>query len=78
MKTNLTQFAQIIQSLSRNCYKTLVKHYDTDKHNKRYRQLDTFNNHAFCQFSKLNSLRGVTNGYVLEFWAMLSEHIWEY
>ena len=62
MKTNLTLFAQIIQSLSRNCFKTLVKHYDTDKHNKGIDSWTHLITMLFCQFSKLNSLRDVTNG----------------
>lgn len=62
MKTNLTLFAQIVQSLCRNSFKKLVKDYDTDKHHKgidSWTQLITM---LFCQFSKLNSLRDVTNG----------------
>jgi hypothetical protein len=54
MNTNLTLFAQIIQSLSRNCFKTLVKHYETDKH---YKGIDSWTHlisMLFCQFSKLN------------------------
>ena len=62
MKTNLTLFAQIIQSLSRNCFKTLVKQYDTDKHNKGIDSWTHLITMLFCQFSKLNSLRDVTNG----------------
>lgn len=62
MKTNLTLFAQIIQSLSRNCFKTLVKHYDTDKHSKGIDSWTHLITMLFCQFSKLNSLRDVTNG----------------
>lgn len=62
MKTNLTLFAQIIQSLSRNCFKSLVKHYDTDKHNKGIDSWAHLITMLFCQFSKLNSLRDVTNG----------------
>lgn len=62
MKTNLTLFAQIIQTLSRNCFKSLVKHYDTDKHNKGIDSWTHLITMLFCQFSKLNSLRDVTNG----------------
>lgn len=62
MNTNLTLFAQIIQSLSRNCFKALVKHYDTDKHNKGIDSWTHLITMLFCQFSKLNSLRDVTNG----------------
>jgi hypothetical protein len=62
MKTNLTLFAQIIQSLSRNCFKSLVKHYDTDKYNKGIDSWTHLITMLFCQFSKLDSLRDVTNG----------------
>ncbi len=62
MKTNLTLFAQIIQSLCRNIFKTLVKNYDTDKHNKGIDSWTHLITMLFCQFSKLNSLRDVTNG----------------
>ena len=62
MKTNLTLFAQIIQSLCRNSFKTLVKTYDTDKHNKGIDSWTHLITMLFCQFSKLNSLRDVTTG----------------
>jgi hypothetical protein len=62
MKTNLTLFAQIIQSLCRNSFKTLVKNHDTDKHNKGIDSWTHLITMLFCQFSKLNSLRDVTNG----------------
>jgi len=62
MQRNLTLFAQIIQSLCRTSFKKLVCQYGTDKHSKgidSWTQLITM---LFCQFSKLNSLRDVTNG----------------
>lgn len=62
MKTNLTLFAQIIQSLCRSSFKTLVKKYTTDKHNKGIDSWTHMVTMLFCQFSKLNSLRDVTNG----------------
>jgi hypothetical protein len=34
MKTNLTLFAQIVKSLCRNSFKSLVNKYDTDKYSK--------------------------------------------
>lgn len=62
MKTNLTLFAQIMQTLSRTCFKSLVKQHDTDKHNKGIDSWTHLISMLFCQFSKLNSLRDVTNG----------------
>lgn len=62
MKTNLTLFAQIIQTLCRNSFKKLVKQYDTDKHSKGISSWTHLVTMLFCQFSKLNSLRDVTNG----------------
>lgn len=62
MQTNLTLFAQIIKSLCRNSFKKLVVQYDTDKHNKGIDSWTHFITMLFCQFSKLNSLRDVTNG----------------
>jgi len=62
MKPNLKLFAQLVQSLCRNSFKTLVKNYETDKHNNgidSWTQLITM---LFFQFSKLNSIREVTNG----------------
>lgn len=62
MQTNLTLFAQIIKSLCRNSFKNLVKEYDTDKHSKGIDSWTHLITMLFCQFSKLNSLRDVTNG----------------
>lgn len=62
MKTNLTLFAQIIQSLCKNSFNNLVEKHDTDKHNKGINSWTHLITMLFCQFSKLNSLRDVTNG----------------
>ena len=62
MQTNLTLFAQIIQSLCRTSFKKLVRHYNTDKHSKEIDSWTQLITMLFCQFSKLNSLRDVTNG----------------
>jgi len=62
MTTNLTLFAQIVKSLCRNSFKSLVKHHDTDKHEKGINSWTHLVTMLFCQFSKLNSLRDVTNG----------------
>lgn len=62
MKTNLTLFAQIIQTLCRNSFNTLTEKHQTDKHNKGIDSWTHLITMLFCQFSKLNSLRDVTNG----------------
>lgn len=62
MQTNLTLFAQIIKSLCRTSFKNLVVKHDTDKHNKGVDSWTHLITMLFCQFSKLNSLRDVTNG----------------
>lgn len=62
MKTNVTLFAQIIQTLCRNSFTTLTKKHQTDKHSKGIDSWTHLITMLFCQFSKLNSLRDVTNG----------------
>ncbi len=62
MKTNLTLFAQIVKSLCRNSFKSLVNKYDTDKYSKGIDSWTHLITMLFCQLSKLNSLRDVTNG----------------
>ena len=62
MKTKLTLFAQIIQSLCKNSFNNLVEKHATDKHNKGINSWTHLITMLFCQFSKLNSLRDVTNG----------------
>lgn len=62
MKTNLTLFAQIVKSLCRNSFKSLVNKYDTDKYSKGIDSWTHLITMLFCQFSKLNSLRDITNG----------------
>lgn len=62
MVTKLTLFAQITQTLSRNSFRSLVSKYKTDKHSKGIDSWTHLITMLFCQFSKLNSLRDVTNG----------------
>lgn len=62
MKINLSLFAQIIKSLCKNSFKKLDFKYDTDKHNKGIDSWTHLVTIRFCQFSKLNSLRDITNG----------------
>ncbi len=62
MKTNITLFAQIIKTLSRTSFKSIVLKYNTDKYSKGIDSWTHLVTMLFCQFSKLNSLRDVTNG----------------
>jgi hypothetical protein len=55
-------FAQIMQSLCRSSFKSLVSKHDTDKYQKGIDSWTHLITMLFCQFSKLNSLRDVTNG----------------
>lgn len=49
MKTNTTLFAQIVKFLNRNLFKSLVIKRQAYQ---RYKQLDTFCNHAILSFFK--------------------------
>jgi len=60
--TNVTLFAQIIQTLDRFSFSKLVQIHGTDKHNKGIHSWTHLVTMLFCQFSKLNSLRDVCNG----------------
>ena len=60
--TNVTLFAQIIQTLDRFSFSKLVQAHETDKHHKGIDSWTHLVTMLFCQFSKLNSLRDVCNG----------------
>ena len=60
--TNLTLFAQIIQTLDRFSFSKLVCTHQTDKHHKGINSWTHLVTMLFCQFSNLNSLRDVCNG----------------
>jgi hypothetical protein len=62
MTTKLTLFAQIIGTLCRNSFKKIVDERQTDKNAKGIDSWTHLITMLFCQFSKLNSLRDVTNG----------------
>src|SRR6056297_266224 len=62
MKTNITLFAQIISSLCRNSFNQLVKQHQSNKNAKGIDSWTHLITMVFAQFSKLNSLRDVTNG----------------
>ncbi len=60
--TNVTLFAQIMQTLDRFSFKKLASRHQTDKHQKGINSWTHLVTMRFCQFSKLNSLRDVCNG----------------
>lgn len=60
--TNVTLFAQIIQTMDRFSFSKLVQTHQTDKHHKGIHSWTHLVTMLFCQFSKLNSLRDVCNG----------------
>lgn len=62
MKTNITLFAQIISTLCRNSFNQLVQQHQSNKHAKGIDSWTHLITMLFAQFSKLNSLRDVTNG----------------
>ena len=59
---NVTLFAQIMQTLDRFAFSTLVNKHGSDKHVKGITSWTHLVTMLFCQFSKLNSLRDVCNG----------------
>ena len=59
---NITIFAQILQRLPKNKFKTLVNKYQTDKHSKGIDSWTHLVSMLFCQFSKSNSLRDIHYG----------------
>ena len=60
--TNLTLFAQIVSNFDRYQFKKLVKEEKSDKFNKGLDSWTHFISMIFCQFSKSNSLRDISNG----------------
>ena len=60
--TNLTLFAQIVLNFERYKFKKLVKEENSDKFNKGLDSWTHFISMIFCQFSKSNSLRDISNG----------------
>jgi len=59
---NITLFAQIIQLLNRNEFKTLVSKYQADKYTKGINTWTHFVSMLFFQFAKANSLSEISNG----------------
>ena len=62
MKTNITLFAQIVKSLDRQLFKSQAIKHQSDKHSKGIDSWTHFVTMIFCHFSKLGSLRDITNG----------------
>lgn len=60
--TNITLFAQITSKFDRYQFNRLVKEENSDKFNKGLNSWTHFISMIFCQFSKSNSLRDISNG----------------
>lgn len=59
---NITLFAQIISKLDRKLFQQLVEDKQTDKHNKGFNSWTHLVSMLFCQFSKSQSVRDISNG----------------
>lgn len=59
---NLNLFSQIISKIDRNAFKKLVREKGTDKHQKGYNSWTHLVSMLFCQFSKSQSVRDISNG----------------
>lgn len=62
MTTNVTLFGQIIGKLDRPSFKRIVEAKETDKYEKGINSWTHLVSMLFCQFSKSNSLREISNG----------------
>ena len=60
--SNLNLFSQIISKIDRNSFRKLVKEKGTDKHQKGYNSWSHLVSMLFCQFSKSQSVRDISNG----------------
>ena len=60
--SNLNLFSQIISKIDRNSFRKLVSEKDTDKHSKGYNSWSHLISMLFCQFSKSQSVRDISNG----------------
>jgi hypothetical protein len=60
--TNITLFSQIISKIDRQSFNGLVKEYKTDQYQKGISSWSHLVSMLFCQFSKSNSLRDISNG----------------
>ena len=59
---NLNLFSQIISKIDRNAFQKLVHEKQTDKHQKGYNSWTHLVSMLFCQFSKSQSVRDISNG----------------
>lgn len=62
LRMKFTLFSQIITKLDRSRFTKLVKHHKTDKHQKGFDSWSHLISMLFCQFSKSQSLRDISNG----------------
>ena len=62
LMANITLFSQIISKLDRSKFNKLVKVKQTDKHCKGYTSWTHLVSMLFCQFSKSQSVRDISNG----------------
>jgi hypothetical protein len=60
--SNLNLFSQIISKIDRNAFKKLVNAKQSDKHEKGYNSWTHLISMLFCQFSKSQSVRDISNG----------------
>ena len=60
--TNVNLFSQIISKLDRKKFSSLVKEFQTDKHEKGYNSWTHLVSMLFCQFAKSQSVRDISNG----------------
>lgn len=58
----VTLFSQIISKLDNTKFKSLVKDYQTDKHQKGFNSWSHLVSMLFCQFAKSQSVRDISNG----------------
>lgn len=57
-----TLFSQITSKLNRKTFDKLVDKYSSDKHHKKYNSWSHLISMLFCQFSKSQSVRDISNG----------------
>jgi len=60
--SNINLFSQIISKIDRNSFKKIVREKQTDKHQKGYDSWTHLVSMLFCQFSKSQSVRDISNG----------------
>ena len=59
---NITLFSQIISKLDRSKFNKIVKVKEADKHCKGYNSWTHLIYKLFCQFTKSQSVRDISNG----------------